>query len=392
MKSYRDVVAEAKAQIEEVSPLDAWQQRSATTLIVDIREPLEHADGVVPGALLIPRGMLESDLGRHVDDSGTDIVLYCAAGNRSALAALTLRNMGYTSVRSVTGGFGAWKTAGLPWGAPAGLTQTQQGRYQRHLTLSEVGESGQQRLLDSRMVLIGAGGLGSPAALYLAAAGVGTLVIVDDDVVDASNLQRQVLHTTERIGRPKVESAGQTIGALNPDVTVESHRMRLVADNVLDVLGGADVVIDGADNFPTRYLVNDASLHLGVPVVHGSVFRFEGQVSVFTPYQGPCYRCLYPEPPPPELAPNCAEAGVLGVLPGVIGTLQAVEALKLVLGVGESLSGRLLTYDALDEVFLPLRVERNPSCPACRDETSPPPLVDYDASCVMGAYPVVRSP
>ncbi len=381
MKSYRDMVAEAKSVITEVSPAEAWRRAGSGAVLVDIREPVEHADGTAPGALLIPRGLLESELGRHVDDPETEILLYCAGGSRSALAARSLEAMGYTRVRSVEGGFGDWKTAGLPWGPPDGLTEVQRGRYQRHLTLTEVGEEGQQRLLDATVLLVGAGGLGSPAGLYLAAAGVGTIVLVDDDVVDASNLQRQVLHTTDRIGRSKVESAKTAMTALNPDVTVAAHRTRLDAGNILDLMAGVDVVIDGADNFPTRYLVNDASLHARVPVVHGSVFRFDGQVSVFQPYDGPCYRCLYPEPPPPELAPNCAEAGVLGVLPGVVGTLQAVEALKLILGIGDSLAGRLLTYDALDQNFLTLRVAQDPECPACGDENAPPRLIDYDASC-----------
>jgi molybdopterin/thiamine biosynthesis adenylyltransferase len=264
---------------------------------------------------------------------------------------------------------------------PRGLTEGQRGRYSRHLILPEVGEAGQERLLASRVLLVGAGGLGSPVALYLAAAGVGTIVVVDDDRVDASNLQRQVLHTTDRVGDRKTDSARAAILALNPDVRVEAHATRLTSGNVMELMDGVDVVVDGADNFPTRYLVNDASLHARLPVVHGSVLRFEGQASVFTPYDGPCYRCLYPQPPPPELAPNCAEAGVLGVLPGVIGTIQAVEALKLILDVGDSLAGRLLTYDALEQSFLTLQVRRDPDCPACSDESRPPQLVDYDQSC-----------
>jgi molybdopterin/thiamine biosynthesis adenylyltransferase/rhodanese-related sulfurtransferase len=385
VKTYRDLVAAAKASITEIPPQEAWARTRNGAVIVDIREPNEYAVGVIPDAVLVPRGVLESDLPRHVPEPGTEVLLICAAGNRSALAAVTLEDMGYANVASVAGGMTAWKAQQLPWGGPAGLTVEQRTRYARHLILPEVGEAGQERLLSSRVALIGAGGLGSPASLYLTAAGVGTIVVIDDDVVDASNLQRQVIHTTDRIGRPKVDSAMQTLTGINPDVTFERHRARLTSANVLDLLAGADVVVDGTDNFPTRYLVNDAALRLRVPVVHASVLRFEGQASVFRPYAGPCYRCLYPEPPPVELAPNCAEAGVLGVLPGVMGTIQAVEALKLVLGVGDSLAGRLLTYDALDGSFMSFRIERNPSCPACADDTSPPTLTDYDERCIAVA-------
>jgi molybdopterin/thiamine biosynthesis adenylyltransferase/rhodanese-related sulfurtransferase len=380
-KTYRDLVAIAKQSITEIDPALAWQRAQAGGTIVDVREPTEYATGVVPGALLVPRGVLESDLPPQLPDAASDIMLLCAAGNRSALAAVTMREMGYTNVSSVAGGMTLWRASQLPLGGSTGLSLEQRSRYARHLILPEVGEKGQERLLGSRVVLVGAGGLGSPAAFYLAAAGVGTLVIVDDDRVDASNLQRQVLHATDRIGTAKVESARQTLTALNPDVHVEARRERLTSRNVLDLFDGADVIVDGADNFPTRYLVNDASLHTGVPVVHGSVLRFEGQASVFAPLRGPCYRCLYPEPPPPELAPNCAEAGVLGVLPGVIGTIQAVETLKLLLGVGETLVGRLLTYDALDQSFLSFRIERNTDCAACGDGSPLPQLVDYDAQC-----------
>ncbi len=380
-RSYRELVAAAKAEIREIAPVAAWDRVAGGAVLVDIREPTEHADGVPAAAVLIPRGVLESDLPNAVPEADTEILLICAAGNRSALAAKTLAEMGYPNVASVAGGTVRWKTEGLPWGAPRGLSMEQRTRYHRHLMLPEVGPEGQERLLASKVLLLGAGGLGSPVALYLAAAGVGTMVIVDDDAVDASNLQRQVVHSVDRVGVSKVDSARATITALNPDVTVETRRERLKAGNVLDLMKDVDVVVDGADNFPTRYLVNDASLHLRVPVVHGSVLRFEGQVAVFAPYTGPCYRCLYPEPPPAELAPSCAEAGVLGVLPGVIGTIQAVETLKLLLGVGETLAGRLLTYDALDQSFMALNVRRNPSCPACADESQPPPLVDYDDAC-----------
>ncbi len=382
-QSYRDVVAAAKRRIREIEP-DDLETRLAQVILLDIREADEFEQGSIPGAILAPRGLLESTISNHVTTADQEVVVYCAAGARSALAAKTLEDMGYRNVWSLEGGFTRWKREGLPWRIPESLTSDQRGRYSRHILLPEVGEGGQARLLDSKVVLLGAGGLGSPAAIYLAAAGVGTIGIVDFDVVDASNLQRQIVHNLDRLGQPKVESARETLTALNPDVKVEPHNLRLAADNVLEVLSGYDVIIDGGDNFPTRYLVNDASLHLRTPVVHGSIFRFEGQVSVFDPYRGPCYRCQYPEPPPPELAPSCAEAGVLGVLPGIIGSIQAVETIKLILDIGESLVGRLLTYDALTQEFMDLRIRRNPECPACGDEAMPPRLVDYDAAC---AYP-----
>jgi molybdopterin/thiamine biosynthesis adenylyltransferase len=331
--------------------------------------------------VLIPRGVLEREIAAHAPDPATSIVLYCAAGNRSALAAQSLELMGYTSVASLAGGFEQWKIAGRPWHAPQGLSPEQRGRYDRHLSLPEVGVEGQQRLLGSRVLVIGAGGLGSPVATYLAAAGVGTLGLVDGDVVDPSNLQRQVLHDVGAIGRMKVDSARERLTSINPDVEIETHGVRLSASNALEIMAGYDVVVDGADNFPTRYLVNDASLHLRVPVVHGSILRFEGRAAVFAPYRGPCYRCLYPEPPPPELAPSCAEAGVLGALPGVIGSIQATEALKLLLGAGEPLIGRLLTYEALEQRFTEVRFRRDPACAACGDEDHPPPLIDYDETC-----------
>ncbi|HUG31460.1 MAG TPA: molybdopterin-synthase adenylyltransferase MoeB [Acidimicrobiia bacterium] len=382
-QSYRDVVAAAKRQIREMKP-DDLEQRLAEVIVLDVREPDEFEQGAIPSAILAPRGLLESSVSRHLTSADHEVVLYCEGGARSALAAKTLEEMGYGNVWSLEGGFTRWKRDGLAWRVPESLTSDQRGRYSRHILLPEVGEEGQAELLDAKVILIGAGGLGSPAAMYLAAAGVGTIGIVDSDVVDVSNLQRQIIHNLDRLGQSKVESARETLTALNPDVKVEPHNVRLSADNVLELLSGYDLIIDGGDNFPTRYLVNDASLHLRTPVVHGSIFRFEGQVSVFDPYQGPCYRCQYAEPPPPELAPSCAEAGVLGVLPGIIGSIQAVEAIKLILGIGEPLVGRLLTYDALTQEFIDLRIRRNPDCPACSDESMPPRLVDYDAAC---AYP-----
>jgi len=379
-KSYRDLVDAAKRHIREIDP-DELERRRLDLTILDIREADEYEQGAIPDAVFIPRGTLESAISVHVPDAHREVVLYCAGGARSALAAKTLEEMGYTNVWSLEGGFDRWKTEGYAWEAPDALSNDQRSRYSRHILLPEIREEGQAKLLDSRVALIGAGGLGSPAALYLAAAGVGTIGIIDSDVVDASNLQRQILHNMDRLGQSKVESARETLTAINPDVKIEPHNVRLTADNVLHILDGYDVIVDGGDNFPTRYLVNDASLHLKTPVVHGSIFRFDGQVSVFDPYNGPCYRCQYPEPPPPELAPSCAEAGVLGVLPGIIGSIQAVETIKLLLGIGDSLVGRLLTYDALSQEFLDLKIRRNPDCPACADEAMPPRIVEYDATC-----------
>jgi molybdopterin/thiamine biosynthesis adenylyltransferase/rhodanese-related sulfurtransferase len=381
MLSYNELVARAKESIEEIEP-DALEERMKRgAVVVDVRESDEVSQGIIEGAIPIGRGVLESSIGVRVPDPETELVLYCAGGARSALAAKSLLDMGYTNVSSMAGGFGRWKTEARNWVLPTVLTVEQRSRYSRHLLLPEVGEEGQAKLLSSKVLLVGAGGLGSPAALYLAAAGVGTIGVVDYDLVDASNLQRQVVHTLDRVGTPKVHSAAATMTALNPDVTVVPYEERLYADNVFDILSGYDVIVDGGDNFPTRYLVNDASLHLKIPVVHGAIFRFEGQASVFSPYAGPCYRCLFPQPPPPELAPSCAEAGVLGVLPGVIGTIEAVEAIKLLLGIGEPLIGRLLTYDALDQEFRTLNTRRDPECPACSDESRPPAIVEYDQLC-----------
>ena len=378
MSTYRDLVAAAQARIDEVRPQDVSLE---DVTLLDIRESDELTAGAVPGAVFLPRGLLERDITAVIPQRDTPLVVYCAGGARSALAAVTLLELGYTDVVSLAGGFDGWKAAGRPWGDPTGLTVDQKSRYARHTRLPEVGEAGQLRLLAARVLIVGAGGLGSPVALYLAAAGVGTIGLVDDDVVDASNLQRQVLHNVDRVGLAKVESALETIRALNPDVKVETHRERLTADNALRILSGYDVIVDGGDNFPTRYLLNDASLHLDVPVVHGSILRFEGQVSVFDPWDGPCYRCLFPEAPPAELAPSCAEAGVLGVLPGVIGSIQAMETIKLLLGIGDTLTGRLMVYDALEQDFTTMTVRRDPGCAACGDPERLPPLVDYADTC-----------
>ncbi len=382
--NYQQLVNKIRQEIQEITIAELERRLDEIPVIIDVREADEYEQGAIPGALFLPRGILEGNILSQVPDLSTEVVLYCAAGARSALAAKALEDMGYQDVKSLAEGFDRWKAAGHPWEVPTTITSEQRARYSRHIRLPEVGEEGQQKLLSSRVLLIGAGGLGSPAGLYLAAAGVGTLGIVDFDMVDSSNLQRQILHNVDRIGQLKVDSARETLTALNPDVKVEPYNVQLSADNVLDIMADYDVVVDGADNFPTRYLVNDASLHLRVPVVHGSIFRFEGQATVFSPYTGPCYRCLFAEPPPPELAPSCAEAGVLGVLPGVIGSIQAMEAIKLLLGIGTSLAGRLLIYDALEEEFRTVRLRRNPGCPACGDESRPPKIVEYDQFCLPG--------
>lgn len=379
MPNFSSLLSQVKTSIKEtqVSELTAQPPQ----VLIDVREGDEHQEGFIPGALWIPRGKLELRIEDAVPDRGADVVLYCAGGNRSALAARTLGELGYTRVRSLAGGFGAWKRAGLPIDKPFIFTEAQKSRYARHIMLPEVGEKGQAKLLQAKVLLLGAGGLGSPSALYLAAAGVGTLGIVDDDVVDASNLQRQILHNTSRIGVPKVESARTTLTELNPDVRVIAHQVRLTAENVLSIIKDYDLIVDGADNFQTRYLLNDAALILNKPVLHASIFRFEGQLTSFLPWQGPCYRCLYPEPPPAGMAPSCNEAGVLGVLPGVIGVLQATEAVKVLLGIGETLSGRLLIYDALGAKFRELKLRRDPQCVVCSDRNKKIELIDYEAFC-----------
>jgi molybdopterin/thiamine biosynthesis adenylyltransferase/rhodanese-related sulfurtransferase len=384
MAGFRELLAQAKGDIREIDPATA-EARLGDATILDVREQDEYEQGMIPGTVFIPRGHLESQIENRISDKSAPLVVYCASGVRSVFAAKTLQELGYTDVVHMAGGFGRWKNEGRTWATPAVLNPEQRTRYHRHLLLPEVGEAGQQRLLESRVLLLGAGGLGSPAALYLAAAGVGTLGIVDMDVVDASNLQRQILHNVDRIGERKVDSAKKTLTQLNPDVDVVTYDVRFGADNVLDILAGYDVVVDGTDNFPTRYLLNDASLLARVPVVHGSIFRFEGQVTVFKPYEGPCYRCLLPEPPPPELAPSCAEAGVLGVLPGIVGSIQALEAIKLILDLGDPLVGRLLAYDALEESFRSFKVRRDPLCPACGEHAGEIVIAEYDDLCLPHA-------
>ena len=354
--------------VREVDPREADRRRAAGSQLIDVREQVEWDAGHIAGARFIPQGILLEEIESAVPDRNAPIVLYCRSGARSGRMTVALQQAGYTDVVNMAGGILQWQADGLPVNAPTTLTPAQQSRYSRHLLIPEVGTNGQARLLDSKVLIVGAGGLGSPSALYLAAAGVGTLGIVDFDVVEASNLQRQVIHSTERLGQKKVDSARLTIEALNPDVRVVAYDEMLLADNVERLIAGYDVILDGTDNLETRYLLNDAAVAAGIPVVHASVFRFEGQLSTFVPYEGPCYRCLYPTPPPPELAPGCSVAGVLGVVPGIMGLLQANEVLKVVLGIGEPLVGRLLLFDALDGAFSEVRLQRDPNCPTCSDE------------------------
>ncbi len=384
MPSYRDLLAQVKAEIPEISTPEA-AALADPPLFLDVREQDEWDEGRIPGALHVPRGRLEQSVEGLVPDRERPIVVYCASGNRSAFAAKTLEELGYESVASLAGGIVEWKRSGFPIELPRSLGPEQRARYSRHTLIPEVGEAGQLRLLESKVLLIGAGGLGSPAALYLAAAGVGTIGIVDADVVDESNLQRQVLHSTASLGEPKALSGKRAIEALNPDVRAVTYQERLASDNVDRILGeGWDVIIDGADNFPTRYLLNDASVWHGIPVVHGSIFRFEGQTTVFKPHEGPCYRCLFPQPPPPELAPSCAEGGVLGVLPGIVGSLQANEAIKLALGIGDPLVGRLVLFDALTTTFTEIALRRDPDCPVCGENPTITEYVDYVEFCQSG--------
>ncbi|HYK95723.1 MAG TPA: molybdopterin-synthase adenylyltransferase MoeB [Candidatus Dormibacteraeota bacterium] len=356
------------AIVREIDVRTADQRRAAGATLIDVREPVEWDAGHIPDAVFIPLGQLGQEIGAAVPDKSTEIILQCRSGARSGRGTALLQQLGYTNVVNMAGGILDWEANGLPIEAPATLTPAQQARYSRHLLIPEVGPNGQAKLLDAKVLIVGAGGLGSPSALYLAAAGVGTLGIVDFDVVEASNLQRQVIHSTERLGHKKVDSARQTIEALNPDVRVVACDEMLLADNVERLIAGYDVILDGTDTFETRYLLNDAAVAAGIPVVHASVFRFEGQLTTFVPYEGPCYRCLYPTPPPPELAPGCSVAGVLGVVPGIMGLLQANEVLKVLLGIGEPLVGRLLLFDALDGAFSEVRLQRDPTCPTCSDE------------------------
>ena len=367
-RTYTDLLRAARAEIREVTPRAADALRAdGSAVLVDVREAGEWERGLIPGARLVAKSHLEQDIEASVPDRSTPVVLYCAGGIRSLFAGQTLQAMGYRDVVSMSGGFDAWKALGLAWTLPAVLSDQQKRRYSRHLLIPEVGAAGQAKLLASKVLLVGAGGLGSPAALYLAAAGVGTIGIVDFDVVDLSNLQRQVVHTSDRVGQKKVVSARAAITALNPDVAVVAHDEVLGPSNVARLIAGYDVILDGTDTFETRYTLNDAAVEAGITLVHASVFRFEGQVTTFVPFEGPCYRCLFPKPPPPELAPGCSVAGVLGVVPGIMGLLQANEALKVLLGIGDTLAGRLLLFDALDATFTELTLRRDPACPACSE-------------------------
>ena len=382
MTSFRDLLARAKAEVHEIDTATADPRRSRPrTVLLDVREPDEYEQGAIPGAVHIARGQLESQVEGRLIDKDAPVIVYCAVGVRSVFAAKTLGELGYTDVVSLAGGFGKWKDEGRDWRTPARLTAEQKDRYARHLLLPEIGIEGQMKLLGAKVLMLGAGGLGSPAALYLAAAGVGTIGIVDMDVVDASNLQRQILHNVDRIGDRKVDSAKKTLTMLNPDVNVVTYDVRLSAANVLDILSGYDVVVDGADNFPTRYLLNDASVKLGIPVVHGSIFRFEGMVTVFDPKRGPNYRDMVPEPPPADLAPSCAEAGVLGVLPGIIGSLQALEAIKIITGIGEPLIGRILAFEALEQSFRIFKIQADPANPVTWERRDEIAIAEYDDLC-----------
>jgi sulfur-carrier protein adenylyltransferase/sulfurtransferase len=385
MPSYREYLQQVKSEIDELDVTQAHEVLDAPDrpLVVDVRELDEWTEGRIPGAVHISRGNLESRIEQAAPDRARPILVYCASGSRSAFAAKSLEELGYENVVSLRGGYTDWKRSGLPTELPRALDGEQRQRYSRHILIPEVGEEGQLKLLDSRVLLLGAGGLGSPSALYLAAAGVGRIGIVDDDRVDASNLQRQVLHSTGSLGEWKAESAKRTLSELNPDIEVVPYLERLNSENVERILAdGWDVIVDGTDNFPTRYLINDAAVWHGIPLVHGSIYRFEGQATVFdTKAGGPCYRCLFPQPPPPELAPSCAEGGVLGVLPGIVGSLQASEALKLCLGIGEPLVGRLLLFDALATEFSEVRLRRDPSCPVCGENPTITEYVDYVEFC-----------
>jgi molybdopterin/thiamine biosynthesis adenylyltransferase/rhodanese-related sulfurtransferase len=373
---------ETQAPIEEIEPFEAAEEiDGGDVVLIDTREPHEYQEAHLEGGKLVPPGLLADEIAAAAPDKSARTILYCRSGNRSAIAAAQMESLGYEDVASMAGGILAWQEQGLPVVATEGMSAAQRERYSRHTLLPEVGVEGQLKMLDAKVLLVGAGGLGAPTALYLAAAGIGTLGLVDDDVVDASNLQRQVIHNTERIGRPKTESARLTIEALNPDVEVVEHRMRLDASNILEILGEYDVIVDGADNFPTRYLLNDASVRLRKPVVSASILSFDGQISTFVPFEGPCYRCLYPTPPPAELAPSCSANGVLGAMAGTMGLLQANEVLKLVLGIGEPLIGRLLLYEALSTRFTELKVRRDPACPICGEDVPEIPTED------LGKFP-----
>jgi molybdopterin/thiamine biosynthesis adenylyltransferase/rhodanese-related sulfurtransferase len=386
-KTFRDLMAESRQVVPEWTPDEVRRRMSngGGYLLIDVREKEEYREGHLPGAVSIPRGFLDMRIEDAVTDKSSPIVLYCAGGTRSLLAGRTMRELGYTNVVSMSGGYAAWKGAGHPWVADRQFTPDQLTRYSRHFLLPEVGEAGQAKLLDAKVLLIGAGGLGSPTAYYLAAAGVGTIGIVDMDVVDVSNLQRQILHTNDRVGMPKVESARLTLTGLNPDIKIVGYQERVSSENIMALIGEYDVIVDGCDNFPTRYLVNDACVMANKPNVHGSIFQFEGQATVFYPGKGPCYRCLFPEPPPPGAAPSCQEAGVLGVLPGLVGCVQALETMKLILGVGKPLIGRMVYFDTLSMELRIHKLRKDPNCPVCGEHPTVTELIDYEEFCGLRA-------
>ncbi|HYB97625.1 MAG TPA: molybdopterin-synthase adenylyltransferase MoeB [Candidatus Limnocylindrales bacterium] len=385
--TFQQMLDEAKRLVPEVTADEVRKlsESSDPPILIDVREKEEFRDGHLAGAMSIPRGFLEMQVEGKVPDKAAPVIAYCQGGTRSLLAGRILKEMGYSDVRSMSGGFGAWKNGGFPWTQDRQFTQDQLARYSRHFLLSEVGEAGQARLLDAKVLCLGAGGLGSPVAFYLAAAGVGTLGIVDNDVVDVSNLQRQILHTNDRVGMLKTESAAMTLKALNPDVRIHEHRTRLDSSNILEIIKDYDIIVDGCDNFPTRYLVNDACVMTGKTNVHGSIFQFEGQVTVFKPHEGPCYRCLFPEPPPPGMAPSCAEAGVLGVLPGLVGCIQALETIKVILGVGSPLIGKLAHIETLGMEVRIMNLRRDPQCPVCGENPTIHELIDYEEFCGLRA-------
>ena len=386
-KTFRDVMAEARQLVPEWTPDEVRQRMSngGGYRLIDVREKEEYREGHLPGSVSVPRGFLDMRIEEVVADKDAPVILYCAGGTRSQLAGRTVRELGYTNVVSMSGGYGAWKGAGHPWEADKQFTPDQLNRYSRHFLLPEVGEAGQAKLLDAKVLCIGAGGLGSPTAFYLAAAGVGTIGIVDMDVVDVSNLQRQILHTNDRVGMPKVESAQKTLNALNPDIKVIGYQERVTSENIMELIRDYDVIVDGCDNFPTRYLVNDACFIANKPNVHGSIFQFEGQATVFYPHKGPCYRCLFPEPPPPGAAPSCQEAGVLGVLPGLVGCVQALETMKLILGAGKPLIGRMIYFDTLSMELRIHKLRKDPSCPLCGEQPTITGLIDYEEFCGLRA-------
>jgi len=385
-KSFQELMSEARKDVPELSAQqvnDLLSNNGKSHVILDVRESDEWRQGHLTGAVPLPRGFLEIKVETAIPDKNTPIIAYCAGGVRSLLAGKMLKEMGYQNVTSMAGGYNAWKNGGFKWVQDFQYTPEQLIRYSRHFLLPEVGEDGQAKLLQAKVLMVGAGGLGSPSAYYLAAAGVGTIGIIDNDVVDISNLQRQILHANDRVGMPKVESAKKTLEGLNPDVKVIPYQAKLTSENIMEILKEYDLVVDGCDNFPTRYLVNDACVLAGKPNVHGSIFQFEGQATVFYPGKGPCYRCLYPEPPPAEMAPSCAEAGVLGVLPGLIGTIEALEAIKIILGKGDSLIGRLLCFNTLTMEINDLKLRRDPNCPLCGDHPTIHELIDYEEFCSL---------